>query len=102
MTRLEHCQHPGTIPLTIIQSPNTTEPGTLQESYNRWVVPWVGGMITGSPESYRYLADSIDAFSTRTDFEALLDAHGFRSTGREFFPPVASLVVGERVEVSGG
>jgi demethylmenaquinone methyltransferase/2-methoxy-6-polyprenyl-1,4-benzoquinol methylase len=74
----------------------------LQGSYNRWVVPWVGGMITGSPESYRYLADSIDAFRTRTEFEAVLGAYGFSCTGREFFPPVASLVVGERVEVTGG
>ncbi len=74
----------------------------LQDSYNRWVVPWVGGMITGSPDSYRYLADSIDAFTTRTSFEGMLESHGFRSTGREVFPPVASLIVGERVEVPGG
>ena len=74
----------------------------LQDSYNRWVVPWVGGMITGSPDSYRYLADSIDAFTTRTSFEQMLESQGFKSSGREVFPPVASLIVGERVEVSGG
>ncbi len=65
----------------------------LQDSYNRWVVPVVGGLITGSPESYRYLADSIDAFSTREEFERALSALGFQCDGREVFPPVASLIV---------
>ena len=65
----------------------------LQDTYNRWVVPVIGGMITGSPESYRYLADSIDAFTTREDFEALLSTLGFQCEGREVFPPVASLIV---------
>jgi len=65
----------------------------LQDSYNRWVVPLIGGMITGSPESYRYLADSIDAFTTRKDFERVLSTLGFQCAGREVFPPVASLIV---------
>jgi len=70
----------------------------LQLSYNRLVVPTVGGLVTGFRDAYSYLAGSIDAFMTRPDFEALVAELGFTARGREMFPPVASLVVGIRQE----
>jgi demethylmenaquinone methyltransferase/2-methoxy-6-polyprenyl-1,4-benzoquinol methylase len=66
----------------------------LQGTYNRAVVPVVGGMITGFGDAYRYLFESIDAFLTRREFEDLLENHGFVAAGREMIPPVASLVTG--------
>jgi len=72
----------------------------LQDSYNRLVVPTVGGMVTGFRDAYAYLTDSIDAFSTRAEFEELLARFGFVARGRDMVPPVASLVVGIRQEAT--
>ncbi len=72
----------------------------LQDSYNRFVVPTVGGMVTGFREAYAYLTTSIDAFQTRTEFEDMLRHFGFVARGRDMVPPVASLVVGIRQEAT--
>jgi ubiquinone/menaquinone biosynthesis C-methylase UbiE len=70
----------------------------LQGTYNRFVVPLVGGLVTGFKEAYRYLAGSIDAFMTREDFQALLEANGLTASGKELFPPVASRILGVKPE----
>ena len=71
---------------------------TLQGSYNRFVMPILGGWISGYGSAYRYLAGSIDAFMTRAEFEDLLRERGFTTVeGVDMFPPVASLVTGTRV-----
>ena len=66
----------------------------LQGSYNRFIVPIVGGLVTGFREAYSYLSGSIDAFMNRGEFEALLEANGLRASGKELFPPVASRIMG--------
>ena len=68
----------------------------LQSSYNRIVLPVVGGIITGYGPAYRYLASSIDAFESRPEFITLLTEHGFQSNGRDMFPPVASMIWGDK------
>ncbi|RME29070.1 MAG: ubiquinone/menaquinone biosynthesis methyltransferase [Deltaproteobacteria bacterium] len=72
----------------------------LQGTYNRLVVPTVGGLVTGFRDAYAYLTDSIDAFATRAEFEEMLTRFGFVARGRDMFPPVASLVVGIRQEAT--
>jgi ubiquinone/menaquinone biosynthesis methyltransferase len=75
----------------------------LQGSYNRLVMPVLGGAVSGYGGAYRYLAGSIDAFMPRAAFEELLVRHGFAEAwGRDMFPPVASLVVGAREGGQGG
>ena len=70
----------------------------LQGTYNRFVVPVVGGLVTGFREAYSYLSGSIDAFMTRGEFEALLEQNGLRASGKELFPPVASRILGVKEE----
>lgn len=68
----------------------------LQGSYNRFVMPILGGLISGYGDAYRYLAGSIDAFVSRAAFEQMMVDNGFaESWGRDMFPPVASIVVGQ-------
>ena len=68
----------------------------LQGSYNRFVMPLLGGAVSGFGGAYRYLAGSIDAFLPRATFEQMLVDNGFAEAwGRDMFPPVASLVVGQ-------
>jgi ubiquinone/menaquinone biosynthesis methyltransferase len=71
-------------------------PRLLQGSYNKLAVPLMGGMITGFGDAYRYLEASIDAFVTRSEFEAMLERQGLRSGGRDLLPPVAGLVWGDK------
>ncbi len=71
-------------------------PKLLQGSYNTLVLPVVGGLVTGYAEAYRYLSRSIEAWHTRAEFVALLEAHGFSAQGEEMFPPVASLITGTK------
>jgi len=70
----------------------------LQGTYNRFVVPLVGGLVTGFKEAYSYLAGSIDAFMTRQEFQALLESNGLAASGKELFPPVASRILGVKAE----
>ncbi len=66
-------------------------------SYNRVVLPLVGGLLTGEFSAYRYLAASMGAWSDRQGFEAMCRDAGFREVrGRELFPPVASIVIAEK------
>ena len=42
------------------------------------LLPWIGGRVTGRPEAYRYLAQSIDRFPTAAAVTAALEAAGLR------------------------
>jgi ubiquinone/menaquinone biosynthesis methyltransferase len=63
--------------------------------YNAYVLPFVGGAITGQRAAYQYLRDSIARFRSLAEFEALMRAAGFATVeGVSLFPSgVASLVV---------
>ena len=65
--------------------------------FNKVVLPNVGGLISGDRAAYSYLAASMEAYLTRTQFCALAERAGFRCLeAKEMFPPVASLVVLEK------
>lgn len=66
----------------------------LDATYNRVVLPLIGGLLTGEPSAYRYLANSMHAWCDRPGFEQLCRNAGFAQVeGRELFPPVASIVI---------
>jgi demethylmenaquinone methyltransferase / 2-methoxy-6-polyprenyl-1,4-benzoquinol methylase len=46
-------------------------------AYLRHVVPWVGGLVSKDPDSYRYLADSIQAFPDQATVSGMLLEAGF-------------------------
>jgi demethylmenaquinone methyltransferase/2-methoxy-6-polyprenyl-1,4-benzoquinol methylase len=46
--------------------------------YLRFIVPWIGGRISGDKEAYRYLNTSIESFPYGQDFCTLLENAGFR------------------------
>ena len=71
-------------------------PRLLQSTYNRVVVPIVGGLITGFRDAYTYLNQSIDSFCSADEFVQQLDQAGIRAHHRTMFPPVAQLIAGVR------
>jgi demethylmenaquinone methyltransferase/2-methoxy-6-polyprenyl-1,4-benzoquinol methylase len=65
--------------------------------FNKVVLPTVGGWISGDSQAYGYLADSMQAYMPRTEFQDIAQEVGFTlRIGRELLPPVASLVCLEK------
>jgi ubiquinone/menaquinone biosynthesis methyltransferase len=73
--------------------PTTLLARLMAGTYNRVVLPIVGGLVTGDASAYRYLAGSMAAWYDRVGFERACVAAGFdAASSRDLFPPVASLV----------
>ncbi len=47
----------------------------------RVVIPWIGGLISGNPEAYRYLPASSEAFLSAEELAVRMDAAGFKELG---------------------
>ena len=45
--------------------------------YLNRVLPWVGGLLSGDPAAYKYLADSIGAFYEPAELAAMMEQAGF-------------------------
>jgi demethylmenaquinone methyltransferase / 2-methoxy-6-polyprenyl-1,4-benzoquinol methylase len=66
--------------------------------FNKLVLPTVGGLLSGDRAAYSYLANSMEAYMVRSEFETLAADNGFRVvSAKQLLPPVASLVVLERL-----
>jgi demethylmenaquinone methyltransferase/2-methoxy-6-polyprenyl-1,4-benzoquinol methylase len=48
--------------------------------YFRYILPWVGGLISGDRHAYTYLNRTVESFADQTAFLALLQKNGFRNT----------------------
>ena len=47
----------------------------------RVVIPWVGGLVSGNPEAYRYLPASSEAFLSAGELAERMEMAGFREVG---------------------
>jgi demethylmenaquinone methyltransferase/2-methoxy-6-polyprenyl-1,4-benzoquinol methylase len=81
--------------VVILEFFRPAKPRFFFDLYNAHILPLVGWAITGDREAYRYLPDSIAAFRSLPEFEALLREAGFTNVeGTPLFPSgVASMVV---------
>ena len=50
----------------------------LYDLYFLHLVPWIGGLVSGNREAYKYLPASVHAFPAPEDFCALMRGAGFR------------------------
>lgn len=65
-------------------------------AYDRLVLPRVGGALSGDRAAYAYLAESMERFLTRAEYEALLREAGFVAVrGEDLLLGVAGLVRAE-------
>jgi len=65
--------------------------------YFRYVLPWLGGLISGDRDAYRYLNVTVEGFPYGDKFTALMTDSGFRNI--RIVPltfGIASIYVGER------
>jgi len=51
----------------------------LYDIYFMHILPWIGGMVSGNKEAYRYLPASVHAFPAPPAFCAMMEEAGFRN-----------------------
>jgi ubiquinone/menaquinone biosynthesis methyltransferase len=74
--------------------PRRTVTRAVQALYNQRVLPLVGGIVSGDRSAYRYLANSIERFASRSDVERMCRELGFASARSEDLTlGIASMVV---------
>lgn len=82
--------------LEFTMPPNPVLRGAYR-TYFHHVLPRVGGWISGRPDAYRYLPDSVDAFPAPPDLAAMMREGGFRTvTWSLLMGGIAALHVGTR------
>jgi demethylmenaquinone methyltransferase/2-methoxy-6-polyprenyl-1,4-benzoquinol methylase len=70
--------------LEFSQPPNAAF-GAVYEFYSRRVLPWIGGLLTGSRDAYRYLPESIRKFPAAPELADDMRSAGFNSVTFERF-----------------
>lgn len=66
-------------------------------AYAKAVLPTAGGMLSGEPDAYKYLARSMTGFLARTEYESALASAGFVNVrGYDLLLGIASIVVGQK------
>jgi demethylmenaquinone methyltransferase/2-methoxy-6-polyprenyl-1,4-benzoquinol methylase len=58
--------------------------GAMYHFYSRRILPWIGGMLTGSRDAYRYLPESIRKFPTAPELAEAMRAAGFGNVQYEY------------------
>ena len=67
----------------------------LYKFYFRYILPWIGGLISGNKGAYTYLPESVMKFPQGKQFLSILESCGFRNTNRKKLTfGIASLYIG--------
>jgi demethylmenaquinone methyltransferase / 2-methoxy-6-polyprenyl-1,4-benzoquinol methylase len=74
----------GVLAILEFSQPANRAFGTLYRFFSRRVLPWVGGIVSGSREAYSYLPESIQKFPGAQELADHMRAAGFKSV--EFEP----------------
>ncbi len=69
----------GTLAILEFSQPTNRAFGALYGFFSTRVLPWVGGMVSGSREAYSYLPESIRKFPGAEDLAAQMRSTGFSS-----------------------
>ncbi len=70
--------------------------GRLVRFYYHRILPALGGLISGSPEAYRYLPESVERFPEPEAMAAMMARAGFSPTVRLLTGGVAGLFIGDK------
>ncbi len=69
--------------LEFSQPPNAVF-GALYNFYSRRILPWIGGLLTGSGDAYRYLPESVRKFPSPQELAASMRTTGFANVRYEY------------------
>ena len=81
-------------------------PGTLMRTaygfYSKVLMPMVGAAVSGTPEAYKYLPESIRKFPRTDELQEMMEAAGFRNTRFELLTGgIAALHMGWKSTCTG-
>ena len=69
--------------LEFSQPPNALF-GALYRVYSRRILPWIGGLISGSRDAYTYLPESVRKFPNASNLAAMMRTAGFVDVSFEY------------------
>ena len=69
--------------LEFSQPPNAVF-GALYNFYARRILPWIGGLISGSRDAYTYLPESVRKFPSARELAAMMGRAGFAEVSFEY------------------
>jgi demethylmenaquinone methyltransferase/2-methoxy-6-polyprenyl-1,4-benzoquinol methylase len=70
----------------------------LYDAYSFNMLPWLGRMVAGNPDAYRYLAESIRRFPDQKNLVALMNVAGFAQVSfRNLSGGIAAIHAGWRI-----
>jgi demethylmenaquinone methyltransferase/2-methoxy-6-polyprenyl-1,4-benzoquinol methylase len=69
--------------LEFSQPPNAVF-GALYQFYARRILPWIGGLISGSRDAYTYLPESVRKFPAAPELAAMMRRAGFTEVSFEY------------------
>jgi demethylmenaquinone methyltransferase/2-methoxy-6-polyprenyl-1,4-benzoquinol methylase len=69
--------------LEFSQPPNALF-GAFYNLYSRRVLPWIGGLISGSRDAYTYLPESVRKFPPAPELAAMMRRSGFTEVSFEY------------------
>jgi demethylmenaquinone methyltransferase/2-methoxy-6-polyprenyl-1,4-benzoquinol methylase len=69
--------------LEFSQPPNAVF-GALYNFYARRILPWIGGLISGSRDAYTYLPESVRKFPAAPELAAMMHSAGFAQVSFEY------------------
>lgn len=75
--------------------------GRVYGFYFRRVLPWLGGLISGRPEAYKYLPESVIAFPKPDALAQLMHTVGFEPRYRILTGGLAAIHVGVKAPMKG-
>lgn len=50
---------------------------SLYHFYSHWILPWIGGLLSGNRSAYEYLPTSVDGFPSPEGLKGLIEGQGF-------------------------
>jgi demethylmenaquinone methyltransferase/2-methoxy-6-polyprenyl-1,4-benzoquinol methylase len=76
---------PGAVAAILeFSQPRNTLFAAVYNFYSRRILPWLGGMITGAPDAYRYLPESISKFPDAPELAEAMRRAGFTRVTFEY------------------
>jgi demethylmenaquinone methyltransferase/2-methoxy-6-polyprenyl-1,4-benzoquinol methylase len=69
--------------LEFSQPPNALF-GALYRVYSRQILPWIGGLISGSRDAYTYLPESVGKFPLAPNLATMMRSAGFADVSFEY------------------
>lgn len=73
----------GTLAILEFSTPPNPLMRVAYQLYSRRVLPWIGGLVSGSRDAYEYLPESVRKFPGAEELAAMMEQSGYRTVRYE-------------------